>query len=150
MHQHSSLILRIFIFIQSSLAILSYRCNRCIPGSPRLRRISHLSPAQSSIRSTVELEKCLQREYATFFSPMDRKFYADDVTFEDPLTSFSGVDKYQNNVDLLGGRTALGNILFKDAFIVLHNIEIINETTLQTRWTLQLTVKALPWKVSPR
>lgn len=120
---------------------------RKIPYSLDALRMSSSQPSMTNARPTVDLEKCLQKEYATFFSPMEKKFYRDDVTFDDPLTTLSGVDKYQNNVDLLGGRTSLGRILFQDAFIVLHNIEILSPNTLQTRWTLQLTVKALPWQV---
>ena len=77
---------------------------------------------------------------------MERQFYAEDVTFVDPLTSFTGIDKYQNNVDMLAGRTSLGRILFDDANIVLHNIKDLGENRIQTRWTLQVNVKFLPWK----
>ena len=54
---------------------------------------------------------------------MERQFYADNVNFVDPLTSFTGIEKYQNNVDMLAGRTTLGKFLFEDANIVLHNIK---------------------------
>ena len=89
--------------------------------------------------SFSDLEKCLRREYASFFDPMVKKFYSPTVEFIDPLNKFSGVDKYQNNVDLLAGRTPLGGVLFKDASISLHNIESLGENQIQTRWTLQVT-----------
>ena len=92
------------------------------------------------------LEKTLRREYASFFSPMERRFYTEDVAFVDPMTSFTGIDKYQNNVDMLGGRTTLGKLLFSDASIVLHNIKDLNENQIQTRWTLQVDIKFLPWR----
>jgi len=82
------------------------------------------------------------------FDPMRTEFYAPDVTFKDPMIAISGVSAYQNNVDLLGGRNALGKFLFKDASIKLHTItEDPNDPLkLTTRWTLQLCMKVLPWQ----
>jgi len=106
--------------------------------------------AMPPLATYPELERALQCEYATFFSPMERRFYDDGVAFVDPLTSFAGVDKYQNNVDMLAGRTALGSILFKDASIALHKITTLEPNKVQTRWTLQFTIKLLPWQPRPR
>ena len=97
-----------------------------------------------------ELQRVLAREYASFFSPFERKYYETDVSFIDPLTSFTGADKYQNNVDMLAGRTALGAFLFKDASIALHKITSLGPNKIQTRWTLKFTVKFLPWQPRPR
>jgi SOUL heme-binding protein/Uncharacterized conserved protein (DUF2358) len=97
-----------------------------------------------------DLEKCLYREYSSFFSPMEKSFYSGNVKFIDPMTSFEGIEKYQNNVDMLAGRTGLGKIMFKDASIVLHNIEQLDKQKIQTRWTLQVTVKILPWQPRAR
>ena len=99
---------------------------------------------------TTNLEKCLRREYTTFFSPFERDFYAQDVKFIDPLTNFEGIDKYQNNVDLLAGRTTLGSILFKDASINLHNIEKLDDGKLLTRWSLRFTFRILPHQPTAR
>jgi len=98
------------------------------------------------------LKRVLEREYISFFNPMETEYYAQDVTFEDPLTSLSGVSSYQGNVDMLGGRTLMGKILFKDANIVLHSVtggeveadgKSISDTV--TLWTLRFTFQALPW-----
>ncbi|CAN0015122.1 unnamed protein product [Ectocarpus sp. 12 AP-2014] len=51
---------------------------------------------------------------------------------------------------MLGGRSALGNILFKDAGIILHDIEEPGPFRLRTRWTLTVCFKALPWQPVPR
>jgi len=99
---------------------------------------------ESSILETVT--RALAKEYATFFTPMERSIYDPQVTFVDPLNSFTGIDKYETNVRLLSGRTPLGALLFSDASIVLHRFEDLANDMLQTRWTLQLTVKILPWK----
>ena len=104
-----------------------------------------------------ELKKVLAREYTTFFNPMFTEYYASDVTFDDPMTSFSGVGAYQNNVDMLASRTLMGKFLFEDAGIVLHSVKggAVNYSTgeideIVTRWTLRLTAKVLPWKPTAR
>jgi hypothetical protein len=68
------------------------------------------------------------------------------VSFLDPLNDLEGLEAYRTNVDMLGGRTLLGRLLFQDASIVLHSIEDIDDRTLQTRWTLQVRFKILPWR----
>lgn len=104
----------------------------------------------STKSSDSSVEKCLYREYTSFFAPMEKDFYATNVMFVDPMTSFIGIDKYQNNVDMLAGRTPLGSLLFKDASINLHKIERLSDGRLLTRWTLRVTVKVLPWQPTPR
>jgi len=103
--------------------------------------------------SITELKRVLSMEYRSFFSPMYTEYYATDVAFDDPLTSLRGVSKYQSNVDMLAGRTAMGSVLFEDAGIVLHSVrggEMEEETRgisdIVTRWTLRVTVKLLPWR----
>lgn len=104
----------------------------------------------------LKLKKVLAREYITFFDPMETEYYAEDVTFTDPMTSLSGVDSYRNNVDMLASRTFLGKILFSEAGIVLHNVkggEIKEDGSIGdiiTRWTLRMTAKILPWKPTAR
>ena len=123
------------------------------------------STTSSSTTSTLQtnitkLKKILELEYTTFFNPMYTNYYSPDVTFDDPMTSLSGVQSYQNNVDMLASRTPLGKILFDDASISLHSVtggEIIEEENdnvavedLITRWTLRMTVSILPWKPTAR
>ena len=107
--------------------------------------------------SVDKLKKVLKREYSSFFDPMQREFYASSVTFDDPLTSLSGVEAYQNNVDMLASRTLIGKFLFKDAGIVLHSITggEVSDTdgsisNIITRWTLRITPKVLPWTPTAR
>jgi hypothetical protein len=78
--------------------------------------MAHLSNA------IQDLKIVLRQEYTSFFNPMRTEYYANDVSFEDPLNSLQGIQAYQNNVDLLASRTLLGSILFSDAGIVLHSI----------------------------
>ncbi|KAL7580943.1 hypothetical protein ACA910_005760 [Epithemia clementina (nom. ined.)] len=135
------------------------------------RRRAHIGAATDAVGESTkadiatveagmkELKRTLEREYASFFSPMERDFYAESVTFDDPMTSLEGIDSYERNVDMLSGKNIVGKILFRDAGIVLHNIkggEIIqtaNKITIEdliTRWTLRLTFQALPWQPTAR
>jgi len=108
-----------------------------------------------SLTTTVsKLKRVLAKEYTSFFNPMVDSWYAPDVTFDDPMTSLSGVDSYRKNVDMLAGRTLMGQILFDGAGINLHSVtggEIVNNgrhvvvEDIVTRWTLRLTAKILPW-----
>eukprot|EP01041_Mallomonas_annulata_P006879 gene6879-13953_t len=75
---------------------------------------------------------------------MDKTFYESDVSFMDPLLDITGIDNYQSNVDMLAGRNMFGSFLFKDASIALHSIVKPSENKLMTKWTLRVTVKAIP------
>ena len=100
----------------------------------------------AEVTTKAEVMKCLQREYVSFFSPLEASFYEDGVTFDDPLSSLSGLAAYRNNVDMLAGRTALGAALFSDAAIALHDVSELDDGRLRTRWTLRVCFAALPWK----
>ena len=54
-----------------------------------------LDTAQPLPYDTAPLKACLEREYTGFFSPMELQFYEDDVLFQDPLTSLTGVLSYK-------------------------------------------------------
>jgi hypothetical protein len=111
---------------------------------------------ENTKRAVDKLKNVLEREYISFFAPMQKEYYAESVSFDDPMTSLAGVDAYQNNVDMLASRTFLGKILFEDAGIALHSVEggevaadgSISEIT--TRWTLRVTAKVLPWTPTAR
>jgi len=111
---------------------------------------------EEKMTSVAQLKSILQREYASFFDPMERDYYSPKVTFDDPLNNLQGVDAYQKNVDMLASRTLLGKFLFKEAGIVMHSIEggEIQEdgsiSNITTRWTLRMTAKVLPWKPTAR
>jgi Uncharacterized conserved protein (DUF2358) len=176
----------------AGFAVGSIECGSFLPQScypPRRQREPHQiqrrlgSLASSSSKSTLpaqwiipdveasvaQLKVVLEREYLSFFDPMERDYYAPTVTFRDPLTTLSGIDGYQNNVDMLAGRTVLGSLLFQDAGIILHSVagghvqqqqppavESANDETslkvtdIVTRWTLRFTFKILPWRPTAR
>jgi len=119
----------------------------------------HAAATSSSNTVSVDLEqevaslkRVLEREYLSFFNPMRKEYYASTVTFDDPLTSLDGVDAYQNNVDMLGGRSLFGKIAFRDANINLHTItggDVSSDgktiSDIVTRWTLRFTFQLMPW-----
>ena len=123
--------------------------------------VSSSSIDTTEIKTTEEsvnkLKKVLEREYVSFFKPMQREYYAEDVSFDDPMTSLAGVDSYQKNVDMLSSRTLLGSLLFRDASIALHSVEggDVSPTdgsisNIITRWTLRFCFKLLPWAPTAR
>ena len=90
------------------------------------------------------LKAGLRDEYNSFFQPLLRELYSDEVSFEDPLISLSGMDAYKANIDMLGGRNALGKVCFTDPGLTMHSVEE-TVTGLRTRWTLQFRFRLLPW-----
>jgi len=93
-----------------------------------------------------DVMQCLRREYISFFDPLEADKYLSDVTFNDPLTSLSGLDAYRANVDMLAGRNFFGKLLFDDAAIALHDVRKTDKNKIRTRWTLRFTFIALPWR----
>lgn len=117
-----------------------------------------ISASADEVQASVsQLKRVLEREYISFFDPMRTEYYAKDVTFDDPMTSLSGVASYQKNVDMLAGRTLMGKVLFDDAGIILHSVtggEVLSDSNnnniniqdITTCWTLKVTAKVIPWK----
>lgn len=163
--------------LSSSVLSFTTTTNRSFGNTPKLSTLqtswslsSTTSSSSSSSASTEaveenvsKLKKVLEREYTTFFNPMYTNYYAKDVTFTDPMTTLSGVQAYQNNVDMLASRTGLGKFLFKDASISLHSViggEVASSIDasggdatigdIVTRWTLRLSVPIIPWKPTAR
>lgn len=129
-----------------------------LPQSTRLMSTAASSEVKTQDLSIniSKLKRVLEQEYISFFNPMVSSWYAPDVTFNDPMTSLSGVDSYRKNVDMLAGRTMMGKVLFDGAGINLHSVtggEVREGSNGQveiediiTRWTLKVTAKVLPWK----
>mmetsp|Transcript_14152 Transcript_14152/g.21740 ORF Transcript_14152/g.21740 Transcript_14152/m.21740 type:complete len:392 (+) Transcript_14152:176-1351(+) len=141
-------------FIPSSIIELSRVRDGCGKSRCMVTGMATSTSASSEVdisNQIANLKRVLLREYTSFFDPMEVEYYSDEVTFSDPLTSLAGVDSYKKNVDMLAGRTFLGSLLFDGAKINLHKVtggsyngdsEIED---IQTRWTLKVTAKILPW-----
>lgn len=137
-------LLCLFLLVQGFDAFqtpLKLASGACKQRGRSMRRYFRLEPEQVNT-----LQKGLIEEYKTFFDPMIESMYDKNVEFKDPLNNFRGVDRYRGNVDLLAGRKGLGPLLFSDASIIMHSLNLLPEAKLQARWTLQLTAKFLPWK----
>ena len=129
-------------FVAAALLLAAARALVAPPSAPR--RVSRSALAAAVTKSDVA--KCLRREYVSFFAPLESEYYSSSVTFDDPLSSLSGLDAYRGNVDMLAGRTALGKVLFSDASINLHDVREKADGGLRTRWTLRVCFQALPWR----
>jgi hypothetical protein len=125
------------------------------PSSSSAASTSTTSPATNLEQKVKLLKAVLQKEYVSFFDPMERDYYSEKVTFDDPLSSLAGVDAYQKNVDMLAARTTFGNFVFRDASIILHSViggDVVENEVMDitTRWTLRMTLKVLPWTPTAR
>ncbi|WZN63488.1 SOUL heme-binding protein [Chloropicon roscoffensis] len=69
---------------------------------------------------------------------IDKSVYAADVNFEDPITKYDSINGYLANIQML-------RYVFSPEFI-LHQIYAVSETTLETRWTMNMKFRILPWQ----
>lgn len=91
-----------------------------------------------------EIRQRLEEQLPTLFtsdSP-DYELYSRDVLFEDPLNKFRGEKRYESNISFLKE-----SFIFTEAKFILHSSRILpDRSKVRTRWTLQMTVAAFPWK----
>jgi Uncharacterized conserved protein (DUF2358) len=85
---------------------------------------------------SVPLLDTLTADYARFPQNQTYDIYAADVYFKDPMTSFTGIDRYRSMIDLM-------TTWFRDAALELHHIEQ-RDDRITTTWTLTWTTP-LPW-----
>lgn len=91
-----------------------------------------------------ELRQRLEHELPSMFTSDSANYemYSRDVLFEDPLNKFRGTKRYASNISFLKESP-----VFTNAKFYLHSSGILPErNVVRTRWTLQMTVAALPWK----
>jgi Uncharacterized conserved protein (DUF2358) len=84
----------------------------------------------------MNIIEILRADYAKF--PIDQSYqiYAEDVYFQDPLTKFRGLKRYQKTIEFI--RT-----WFKDPQLELYDINQ-TEQLITTRWSLSWNTP-LPW-----
>lgn len=85
----------------------------------------------------MDILEILRSDYARFPQDQTYSIYAPDVYFQDPLSRFRGIDRYQKMIGFI--RT-----WFIDPKLELHQIERSGDR-IETRWTLSWTTP-LPWK----
>lgn len=91
-----------------------------------------------------EIRQRLEKELPDLFTSESANYslYTRDVLFEDPLNKFRGAKRYASNISFLKESP-----VFTQAKFYLHSSRTLpDRSTVRTRWTLQMTVAALPWK----
>jgi hypothetical protein len=84
----------------------------------------------------MNIIEILREDYAKFPIDQNYEIYADDVYFQDPLTRFRGLKRYQKTIEFI-------QKWFKDPQLELYEIERI-EQLITTRWSLSWNTP-LPW-----
>ena len=87
-----------------------------------------------------ELKSDLTQMFDLAYEPK-WSLYAEDVLFQDPLTRFRGMKKYQDNIQMLKDSP-----LFTGGKMDLHEVTVVDDTRVDTRWTLSMTFKPFPWQ----
>jgi len=121
------------------------RCNRVIAACTTTDAaaggsVTDLGTSSSSSSFLREMSTFLEEDLKHLFDQkgIDRKIYADNVKFEDPITRYDSIDGYLFNIQML-------RYLFTPEFI-LHSIKEVSPTTLETRWTMNMKLRVLPWQ----
>lgn len=87
----------------------------------------------------------LRKELPNIFSSEndDYSIYSPEVMFEDPLNKFTGTKQYISNINFL-----TRSPVFANARLDIHDARILQRfpNTVRTRWTLSMTLAALPWQ----
>jgi hypothetical protein len=79
----------------------------------------------------------LRQDYAKFPDDQTYEIYAEDVYFQDPMTSFRGLKRYRQTIAFI-------KTWFKSPHLELHSIDRA-DNLITTRWTLSWYTP-LPWK----
>jgi hypothetical protein len=90
-----------------------------------------------AVMKIPEIIDILRQDYARFPTEQTYTLYAEDVFFQDPLTSFYGVQRYQAMIGLI-------QQWFIDVRMDLYEIELI-DAQICTRWRLSWYAP-LPWR----
>ena len=121
-------------------ATLAGGCQR--PRVSTLRASVDATEGQASQAQILaqELKSDLTQMFDLAYEPK-WSLYAEDVLFQDPLTRFRGMPKYQDNIQMLKDSP-----LFTGGKMDLHEVTVVDDTRVDTRWTLSMTFKPFPWQ----
>lgn len=127
------------------IARLSHTHPCASASSPRppvsLLRMRTRIAANSAVVVAERLREELPRIFDNDASSQHYNLFAQDVEFRDPLNSFKGSKRYRSNIAFLGKSP-----LFCDSSLVVHDVHIESTTQIISRWTLGMSVRALPWR----
>lgn len=79
----------------------------------------------------------LRADYQRFPHDQSYELYAVDVSFQDPLTRFQGIQRYQAMIQFM-------QTWFQEIHLELHGIERLDDC-IHSQWTL-MWIAPLPWK----
>jgi len=85
----------------------------------------------------MDIIETLKADYQRFPADQSYDLYAQDVYFQDPLTEFRGLKRYQSLIQFI-------RKWFRQIHLELHHIEQI-DNIIHTEWTLNWTTP-LPWQ----
>ncbi len=85
----------------------------------------------------MDIIEIIRQDYIRFPQEPTYSIYAENVYFQDPMTKFRGIKKYQQMINFMAK-------WFLDIKLELHNISRENNA-IATTWTLNWTTP-LPWK----
>lgn len=85
----------------------------------------------------MDIIETLKADYQRFPANQSYDLYAEDVYFQDPLTQFRGLKRYQSLINFISK-------WFQNIHLELHHIEQM-DNTIHTEWTLNWTMP-LPWQ----
>lgn len=122
------------------------RCSWIVRSSSSVDNSSKSQDTETETTTTTgntflsEMSSFLEEDLKHLFDEkgIDKSIYADDVAFEDPITKYSSISGYLYNIQML-------RYLFTPEFF-LHDIYEVNESTLETRWTMNMKLRVLPWQ----
>jgi Uncharacterized conserved protein (DUF2358) len=80
----------------------------------------------------------IQADYERFPQDPSYELYANNVYFQDPMTRFSGIQRYQQMIGFMAR-------WFLDIQLQLHDIAQPQPDTITTHWTLDFSAPT-PWK----
>ncbi|CAI5535759.1 unnamed protein product [Closterium sp. Naga37s-1] len=121
------------------------------PGSTQLQ--TNLEPKKDSeLRDDYYVNvgyaiRTLREELPTlFYRDMTYDIYREDITFQDPMNTFKGVDNYRLIFKALRFH---GKIFFKALCVDVLRVWQPNERTIQIRWSVR-GIPRLPWEAHGR
>jgi hypothetical protein len=79
----------------------------------------------------------LRQDYAKFPDDQSYHIYAENVYFQDPITRFRGINRYQRMISSI-------KTWFRSPQLELHHLDRV-DNLITTRWTLSW-VTPLPWR----
>ncbi|HYW18521.1 MAG TPA: DUF2358 domain-containing protein [Nodularia sp. (in: cyanobacteria)] len=85
----------------------------------------------------MDIIEILKQDYQTFPADQTYSIYAENVYFQDPLTKFRGIKRYQQMIKFI-------QTWFINPQMDVHDIQHLGDT-IKTEWTLSWNTP-LPWK----